>query len=782
MPLAPLGDPWNTCTTVVATANATQWSQTRNNNNNIVVGHQKTLSAPPRKPSRKIELKNGNVEGDELKNLEFIDISPHLVRDGVQTGSLITATSLSTESDDSTLDGSSLQDTLTSSCFEYEDSQLQEELEDETEFDIKDVRKRGEKASSSQFELLKVLGQGSFGKVFLVRKIKGGNTGNLFAMKVLKKATLKVRDRVRTKMERDILAQISHPFIVGLHYAFQTEGKLYLILDFLRGGDLFTRLSKEVMFTEEDAKFYLAELVLALEHLHSLGIIYRDLKPENILLSEDGHINLTDFGLCKESVDADGKTYSFCGTVEYMAPEVINRRGHSTQADWWSMGVCFFEMMVGNLPFQGDNRKDTMTQILRAKLSMPSFLSNEAQNLLRCLFKRNPANRLGAGVDGPAKLKAHLFFATIDWTKLLAKQISPPFKPAFIGCEETTYFDTEFTRKTPRGIKLSDTLHSNAFLDDYIVKEDLGQGSFSVVKKCVHKATNVEYAVKMISKSKKDVGDEIDILQRYSNAPNIAKLYAVYEDETCWYIVLELCRGGELFDKIMTNKRFSEKEAALIMYKLAQTISYLHANQVVHRDIKFSNLLYYSEDTSAESVRIIDFGFAKQLRAENGLLMTPCYTAQFVAPEVLKKQGYDMSCDIWSMGVILFSLLSGEAPFAMNPDDNSALILERVGEGKFNMSGKCWDKISSFAKDLVKRMLHVDPSKRITAKQMLLHPWLAQRQTLPDEPICYSDGSCSKIKKAIDATFKAMENPNSVVSLSPVNTSALAKRRHQIKT
>nr|XP_023849645.1 ribosomal protein S6 kinase 2 alpha-like isoform X1 [Salvelinus alpinus] len=149
------------------------------------------------------------------------------------------------------------------------------------EINITNVVKEGsEKADARQFELLKVLGQGSFGKVFLVRKVTPPDDNELYAMKVLRKATLKVRDRVRTKMERDILADVNHPFVVKLHYAFQTEGKLYLILDFLRGGDLFTRLSKEVMFTEEDVKFYLAELALGLDHLHSLGIIYRDLKPE----------------------------------------------------------------------------------------------------------------------------------------------------------------------------------------------------------------------------------------------------------------------------------------------------------------------------------------------------------------------------------------------------------------------------------------------------------------------------------------------------------------------
>uniref|UniRef100_A0A672G8Q5 Ribosomal protein S6 kinase, polypeptide 2 n=1 Tax=Salarias fasciatus TaxID=181472 RepID=A0A672G8Q5_SALFA len=213
-------------------------------------------------------------------------------------------------------------------------------------------------------------------QVFLVRKIRGVDRGQLYAMKVLKKATLKVRDRVRSKMERDILAEVNHPFIVKLHYAFQTEGKLYLILDFLRGGDLFTRLSKEVMFTEEDVKFYLAELALALDHLHSLGIIYRDLKPENILLDEEGHIKITgqclhmqtafiflsvlvflltfsisasicsDFGLSKEAIDNDKRAYSFCGTIEYMAPEVVNRRGHTQSADWWSFGVLMVRILV----------------------------------------------------------------------------------------------------------------------------------------------------------------------------------------------------------------------------------------------------------------------------------------------------------------------------------------------------------------------------------------------------------------------------------------------------
>uniref|UniRef100_A0A672NKB2 non-specific serine/threonine protein kinase n=1 Tax=Sinocyclocheilus grahami TaxID=75366 RepID=A0A672NKB2_SINGR len=607
------------------------------------------------------------------------------------------------------------------------------------EFDISHHVKEGfEKADPSQFELLKVLGQGSYGKVFLVRKIKGSDTGQLYAMKVLKKATLKVRDRVRSKMERDILAEVNHPFIVKLHYAFQTEGKLYLILDFLRGGDLFTRLSKEVMFTEEDVKFYLAELALALDHLHSLGIIYRDLKPENILLDEEGHIKITDFGLSKEAIDHDKRAYSFCGTIEYMAPEVVNRRGHTQSADWWSFGVLMFEMLTGSLPFQGKDRKETMALILKAKLGMPQFLSPEVQSLLRALFKRNPSNRLGAGLDGVEEIKRHIFFATIDWNKLYRREIKPPFKPAVGRPEDTFHFDPEFTSRTPtdspgvppsanahqlfRGFsfvasnlgqeqplaetnqaprhRVSGQLHGNSihFTDGYELKEDIGIGAYSVCKRCVHRITSVEYAVKIIDRAKKDPSEEIEILLRYGQHPNIITLKDVYDDGKFVYLVMELMRGGELLDRILRQKCFSEREASAVLCTITKTVEYLHSQGVVHRDLKPSNMLYVDETGDPESIRICDFGFAKQLRAENGLLMTPCYTANFVAPEVLKKQGYDAACDIWSLGILLYTMLAGFTPFANGPDDTPEEILARIGSGKFALSGGNWDTVSDAAK------------------------------------------------------------------------------------
>lgn len=680
------------------------------------------------------------------------------------------------------------------------------------EIELTNVTKEGHpKGDPSQFKLLKVLGQGSFGKVFLVKKIMGPDAGTLYAMKVLKKATLKVRDRLRTKMERDILAEVRHPFVVKLHYAFQTEGKLYLILDFLKGGDLFTRLSKEVMFTEEDVKFYLAELALALDHLHGLGIIYRDLKPENILLDSDGHISLTDFGLSKEALN-DQKAYSFCGTIEYMAPEVINRKGHTMAADWWSFGVLMFEMLTGGLPFQGTNRKETMIQILKAKLSMPQFLSPEAQSLLRALFKRNPANRLGSGPNAIGDIKAHPFFATIDWVQLYRREVVPPFIPAVSRPDNTLYFDREFTSKTPedspgvppsanahelfRGfsfvapsltdedyIKSKDNQSSKwyglafkeAITKEYELKEDLGLGSYSTCKRAVHRATGKEYAVKIIDKFKRDCQEEVEILLRYGQHPNILTVYDVYQDATSVYIIMELLKGGELLDRILNQKHFSEREASAVLEVIAKTMKFLHDNGVVHRDLKPSNIMYADESGSPESLRICDFGFAKQMRAENGLLMTPCYTANFVAPEVLKKQGYDEACDIWSMGVLLYTMLAGHTPFANGPNDTPNHILARIGEGRFDLMSGNWANISSPAKHLVQKMLHVDPKQRYRAADVLGHAWIVNKNNLPVSRLSHQEPHL--VKGAMAATFRAINNYPKPPNLEPVAASELARRR-----
>ncbi|XP_061862309.1 ribosomal protein S6 kinase alpha-6 isoform X3 [Colius striatus] len=623
------------------------------------------------------------------------------------------------------------------------------------------VKEGCEKADPAQFELLKVLGQGSFGKVFLVRKIIGPDAGQLYAMKVLKKASLKVRDRVRTKMERDILVEVNHPFIVKLHYAFQTEGKLYLILDFLRGGDVFTRLSKEFL----------------------LGYVYR--------------------GRC----------------------EILPRRTGPCFGSPSQLGNCVqgpearkFEMLTGTLPFQGKDRNETMNMILKAKLGMPQFLSPEAQSLLRMLFKRNPSNRLGAGSDGVEEIKRHPFFSTVDWNKLFRREIQPPFKPASGKPEDTFCFDPEFTAKTPKDspgvppsanahqlfkgfsfvatttvedhkispltniLPIVQQLHGSTaqFTDVYELKEDIGVGSYSVCKRCIHIATNMEFAVKIIDKSKRDPSEEIEILMRYGQHPNIITLKDVYDDGRFIYLVTELMKGGELLDRILRQKFFSEREASAVLYTITKTVDYLHCQGVVHRDLKPSNILYTDDSNNADSIRICDFGFAKQLRGENGLLLTPCYTANFVAPEVLMRQGYDAACDIWSLGVLLYTMLAGYTPFANGPNDTPEEILVRIGSGKFSLSGGNWDTVSDAAKDLLSHMLHVDPHQRYTAEQVLKHSWIACRDQLPHYQLNRQDAP-HLVKGAMAATYSALNHKTFQPVLEPVAASSLAQRRSMKK-
>nr|XP_032633891.1 ribosomal protein S6 kinase alpha-3 [Chelonoidis abingdonii] len=444
---------------------------------------------------------------------------------------------------------------------------------------------------------------------------------------------------------------------------------------------------------------------------------------------------------------------------------------------------------------------------------MPQFLSPEAQSLLRMLFKRNPANRLGAGPDGVEEIKRHLFFSTIDWNKLYRREIHPPFKPATGRPEDTFYFDPEFTAKTPKdspGIPPSanahqlfrgfsfvaiasddesqamqtvgvhsivQQLHRNSiqFTDGYEVKEDIGVGSYSICKRCIHKATNMEYAVKIIDKSKRDPTEEIEILLRYGQHPNIITLKDVYDDGKYVYVVTELMKGGELLDKILRQKFFSEREASAVLLTITRTVEYLHAQGVVHRDLKPSNILYVDESGNPESIRICDFGFAKQLRAENGLLMTPCYTANFVAPEVLKRQGYDAACDIWSLGVLLYTMLTGYTPFANGPDDTPEEILARIGSGKFSLTGGYWNSVSVTAKDLVSKMLHVDPHQRLTAAQVLRHPWIVDSDQLPQYQLNRQDAP-HLVKGAMAATYSALNRNQSPV-LEPVGRSTLAQRR-----
>nr|XP_046917424.1 ribosomal protein S6 kinase alpha-5-like [Dermatophagoides farinae] len=311
----------------------------------------------------------------------------------------------------------------------------------------------------NDFDILKVLGTGAYGKVFLVRKIGGGpDNGKLYAMKVLKKSSVMQKQKTleHTRTERQVLEVVRRrPFFVSLHYAFQTATKLHLILDYVNGGELFTHLYQRDYFTEDAVRIYAAELVLALENLHKLGIIYRDIKLENILLDHDGHIVLADFGLCKQFLphETDQRTHSFCGTIEYMAPEIVGGNGHDFSVDWWSFGVLIYELLTGASPFTVDGERNTQQEIskriLRSQPPIPSHLSPEVRDLLQMILVKDPDRRLGGGNRDADEIKRHPFFVSIDWKALAERRVPAPFRPNIRDELDTSNFAEEFTRLVP---------------------------------------------------------------------------------------------------------------------------------------------------------------------------------------------------------------------------------------------------------------------------------------------------------------------------------------------
>lgn len=272
------------------------------------------------------------------------------------------------------------------------------------------------------FELQYLLGRGSFGDVYLV---KHRETGQLYAMKVLSKEKIISRNLMNYAItERNVMSYITHPFIVGLNFAFQTNTKLVLIMDYCPGGDLGKLLEREGRVEESRARIYAAEVLLALDGLHSHDIIYRDLKPDNVVIDADGHVMLTDFGLSKEGITDSVMAQSFCGSVAYLAPEVLNRKGHGKGVDWYLLGVLLFEMIVGTPPYFTPNPQEMFKNIRTAPLVIPEYVSLEARDLLEGLLKRDPRQRLGA--NGVADIKSHPFFEGIDWEAVLRRELHPP--------------------------------------------------------------------------------------------------------------------------------------------------------------------------------------------------------------------------------------------------------------------------------------------------------------------------------------------------------------------
>ncbi|XP_048866545.1 protein kinase C iota type-like [Brienomyrus brachyistius] len=320
----------------------------------------------------------------------------------------------------------------------------------------RDLRKAPSSLGLEHFDLMRVIGRGSYAKVLLV-KLK--RTERIYAMKVVKKELVNDDEDIDwVQTEKHVFEQASnHPFLVGLHSCFQTESRLFFVIEYVNGGDLMFHMQRQRKLPEEHARFYSAEISLALNYLHERGIIYRDLKLDNVLLDSEGHIKLTDYGMCKEGLRPGDTTSTFCGTPNYIAPEILRGEDYSFSVDWWALGVLMFEMMAGRSPFDivgssdnpDQNTEDYLFQvILEKQIRIPRSLSVKAASVLKGFLNKDPKERLACHPQtGFADIMGHPFFRNVDWDLMGQKQVMPPFKPNISGEFGLDNFDTQFTNE-----------------------------------------------------------------------------------------------------------------------------------------------------------------------------------------------------------------------------------------------------------------------------------------------------------------------------------------------
>ena len=332
------------------------------------------------------------------------------------------------------------------------------------------------KLTYNDFIPIKLLGRGSFGQVILARlKINK----KLYAVKILDKSLLKERKQeVHTKTERDLMVKINCTFIVNIKSAFQDEKYLYIVSDFMQGGDMYYHMHEARILNLELTQFYISEIILALEHLHKNNMVYRDLKPENILLDSKGHIKLTDFGLSKILNSSEDKAFTICGTIQYLAPEIFFNKGYDECVDWWALGCLTYEMLTGKLPFPIKKDGKINIDIYKKKLAFPRHFNEDAKDLILKLLVFNPKHRLGAGKDGATKIKMHPFFDEINWDDLWNKRIEPPFRPNLENELDLKYFDSLFTSeplesftKYPRSREASYDYKNFTYVTDSVKNE-----------------------------------------------------------------------------------------------------------------------------------------------------------------------------------------------------------------------------------------------------------------------------------------------------------------------
>jgi len=494
--------------------------------------------------------------------------------------------------------------------------------------------------------------------------------------------------------ERNILRRVQHPFLVSYKGGYETPDKLHFVFELCPGGEMFQKLKSQRYFSEAWSKFYAAEVILAIEYLHSLDVLYRDLKPENVVLDSEGHALLIDFGLSKEGITDAMQAKSFVGTPEYMAPEMVQQTGHGRALDWWTVGIFLYEMLVGIPPFYAKDKETMYDKILRSELKFPRGISPEAKAVIRKLLNRDPTQRIGIGPGGAEEIKVEPFFADLDWDVTLSKKENGPLagEVKVLG------------------------------LNDFDFLTTIGEGSFGKVmlvrkkedaKLFAMKAMRIDSTVRKYQVQ--HAHTERYILQRCSH-PMIVKLIHEFQTENNLVLILDFCCAGSLRHHLVVASRFSFEATRHWISQLVLAIDYLHANHIIYRDLKPDNIIL---DLRGHAI-LTDFGLAKECPGD-AKTTTFCGTPAYLAPEVVKGRRYGKAVDWWGVGVLCYELLSGHPPFESS---DLSVLCDQIVRGRVS-----YTDIEARAKELIASLLQGDAGERLGAQgdgaEVKKHPFFS---------------------------------------------------------
>ena len=617
--------------------------------------------------------------------------------------------------------------------------------------------KETDRVFEDDYSIDKRLRSGSYGTVYTTRH---KSTNEEFAVKIIDRAKLKEKDDTATFREIGIMKDlIDVKNIVRLVDVYITPNTFQIVQFYAQGGDVFDRLAKRVSYSEMDARVLSVTLMKTMRDMHARKICHRDMKPENLLLKsphDDASILLADFGFAQYVPDEGLKTR--CGTPAFVAPEIIVGQPYNTQADMWSVGCMIFMLIGGYPPFQDETHRGLFRKIRGSNFTFATAYWNnvsiQSKQLITSLLTVDPVDRLDAAkslsmpwfqerddrlsnrdLSGSIKELKKFNARRTFRSAVRAIAVAAAFKVDKISdlmkeTDEHVEDDQENVEEANGGLTSSPPVvpklnmsrtKKKKFAELYDVGDKIHRGSEGVVKKCYSKVHHKEFAVKIIERdhhTDEQVLHEVSVMNQLHHE-HLVGVVDFFEEGDFYYIVMELMAGGDVFDRIIDLHNYTEKDARDLAKILLVAVDYMHKSGVVHRDIKPQNIFLESKDDNS-AIKVGDFGFAKRVHTPKSLTQR-CGTPSYVAPEILKNQPYDQSCDMWSVGVVLYVTLCGYTPFMEEQQED---MFRRVKLGDWNFDPEDWSQISDEAKDLIKGLICTNPDRRLTASQALGSKWI----------------------------------------------------------